>query len=98
MFSKKVEEGNVAYKFDIHTAFNTMSCKFLLLVLTPFDFHPSFVDWISTILLSTMFFIRINDSLVDFFPCSRGVRQGDPLTLYFLVLQRKFLVEVSLSL
>ena len=43
MLSKKVRGGNVAYKVDIHKAFDTLSWKFLLLVLTRFGFHPSFV-------------------------------------------------------
>jgi len=80
MLSKKVRGGNVAYKVDIHKAFNTLSWKFLLLVLTCFGFHPSFVGWISTILRYAMLSIRINGNLVGFFPCSRGVRQGDPLS------------------
>ena len=67
MLSKKVRGGNVTYKFDIHKAFDTLSWKFLLLVLTRFGFHPSFVDWISTILHSTMLSIKINGNLVDFF-------------------------------
>ena len=50
MLSKKVRGDNVAYKVDIHKAFNTLSWKFLLLVLTCFGFQPSFVSWISTIL------------------------------------------------
>jgi len=69
MLSKTVREGNVVYKVDIHKAFYTLSWKFLLLVLTCFGFHPSFVGWISTILHSAMLSIRINGSLVDFFPC-----------------------------
>jgi len=44
----------VAYKVDIHKAFDTLSRKFLLLVLTRFGFHPSFVGWISTIVQSAM--------------------------------------------
>ena len=44
MLSKKVWGGNVAYKVDIHKAFDTLSWKFLLLVLTRFGFYPSFVD------------------------------------------------------
>jgi len=80
MLSKKVQEGNVSYKVDIHKSFDTLSWKFLLLVLTRFGFHPSFVGWISTILRFIMLSIRINGSLVGLFPCSRGVRQGDPLS------------------
>jgi len=67
MLSRKVRGGNVAYKVYIHKAFDTMSLNFLLLVLTCFGFHPSFVGWISTILRSVMLSIRINGSLVDFF-------------------------------
>jgi len=80
MLSKKVRGGNATYKVDIHKAFDTINWKFLLLVLTRFGFDSSFVGWISTILRSTILSIRINDSLVGFFPCSRGVRQGDPLS------------------
>jgi len=54
LLSKKVHGGNVTYKVDIHKAFDTLSWKFLLLVLSRFGFHPSFVGWISTILHSAM--------------------------------------------
>jgi len=43
MLSKKVRGGNVAYKVDIYKAFDTLSWKFLLLVLTRFGFQPSVV-------------------------------------------------------
>ena len=69
----------MAYNVDIHKVFDTLSWKFLLLVLTRFAFHPLFVGWISTILRPAMLFIRINVSFVGFFLCSRGVIQGDPL-------------------
>jgi len=67
ILSKKVRGGNVAYKVDIHKAFDTLSWKFLLLVSTHFGFHPSFVSWISTILRSAMLSIKINVSLMNFF-------------------------------
>ena len=70
----------MAYKVDIHKAFDILSWKILLLVLSHFGFHPSFVCWISIILHSVMLSIRINENLVGLFPCSRGVRQGDPLS------------------
>ena len=72
MLSKTVRGGNVAYKVDIHKVFDTLSWKFLLLVLKRFGFHPSFVGWISTILCSAMLSIRISGSLVGFFPAVEG--------------------------
>ena len=81
MFSKNVRGGNVAYKVDIYKALDTLSWKFVLLVLTRFGFHSSFVSLISTIFRSAMLSIRINDSMVSFFfPYSRGMREGDPLS------------------
>jgi len=71
MLSKKVKEGNVTYKVDIHKAFDTLNWNFL--VLKHFGFHHSFFSWISTILRSTMLFVK-------FFPCSRGVRHDDLLS------------------
>ena len=38
-----------------------------------------------------MFSIRINDSLVGFFPCSRGVKQGDPLSALLFCLTEEVL-------
>jgi len=50
MRSKRVRGGNVAYKIDMHKAFDTLTWKFLLLILRRFGFHSSFVSWIGTIL------------------------------------------------
>jgi len=58
MLSKKVRGGNVAYKVNIHKAFDTLSWKFLLLVLTHFGFYTLFFIWISTIFRSTMLLSR----------------------------------------
>ena len=88
----------MAYKVDIHKAFDTLSWKFLLLVLSRFGFHPSFVGWISTILRSAMLSIGINDCLVCFFPCSRGVRQDDHLSPLLFCLVEEVLSKGILKL
>jgi len=83
----------------IFTKSLTLSWKFLLLVLSCFDFHPSFVGWISTVLRSTMLSIKINGSLVGFFFLVVEVLDKVILCLlYVSISQRKFLVEVSQSL
>ena len=80
----------MAYKVDIHKAFDTLSWKFLLSVLSRFGFHPSFVGWISIILRSAMLSIRINGSLVGFFLVVEVLDKVILCLLYFFVLQRKF--------
>jgi len=87
----------VAYKVDILKAFDTLSWMFLLLVLTCFGF-PFLFSWISTILRLVMLSIRINGSLVFFFLVVEVSDKVILCLLYFYVLQRKFLVEVSISL
>ena len=88
----------MTYKVDIHKAFDTLSWKFLLLVLTSLVFHPLFVGWISTILCSAMLSIRINSSLVGFFLIVEVSDKVILCLLYFFLSLRKFLIEVSLSL
>ncbi|CAN6546588.1 unnamed protein product [Malus baccata var. baccata] len=80
VLDKKTRGGNMGVKVDIAKAFDTLDWSFLLRVLTNFGFSTCFIDWVSTILRSAKLSILINGSPHGFFPCSRGVRQGDPLS------------------
>jgi hypothetical protein len=51
-----------------------------LKVLKQFGFNSIFCNWIKVILSSAYLSISINGSLHGFFNCTRGVRQGDPLS------------------
>jgi len=51
-----------------------------VMVLSNIGFSPTFIDWILTILNSARLSILVNGKAVGFFSCSRGVRQGDPLS------------------
>jgi hypothetical protein len=77
---KKAYGGNIALKIDIKKAFDTVSWRFLIHVLRCFRFNQIFCDWILTILHSARISININGKAMGFFACSRGVRQGDPLS------------------
>lgn len=80
LLDKRCFGGNVALKIDIEKAFDTMDWGFLLEVLSSFGFDPVFCNWIKIILHSTKLSISVNGHSVGFFPCKRGVRQGDPFS------------------
>ncbi|KAM1078104.1 hypothetical protein ACFX19_025815 [Malus domestica] len=80
LLDRRCRGGNIAIKFDIRKAFDTLDWGFLLRVLDAFGFSAGFVDWICSILTSAHLSVFINGSVEGFFPCSRGVRQGDPLS------------------
>jgi len=71
---------NIALKFDIAKAFDTMDWNFLLAVLRGFGFDEMFVTWIFLILKSARLSVLVNGKAVGFLSCTRGVRQGDPLS------------------
>jgi hypothetical protein len=72
--------GNLALKIDITKAFDTLDWSFLIKVLTAFGFNEKFCHWIKVILHSAFLSISINGRSHGYFTCSRGVRQGDPLS------------------
>jgi hypothetical protein len=72
--------GNVALKIDITKAFDTLDWNFILKVLKTFGFNVTFCNWIKVILQSAHLSISINGKSHGFFTCSRGFRQGDPLS------------------
>ena len=67
-------------QIDIRKAFNTMRWDFLIKVMKNFGFSDTFCSWIDNILNSPRISILVNGQPVGFFGCSRGVRQGDPLS------------------
>ncbi|KAM5548588.1 hypothetical protein ABKV19_000149, partial [Rosa sericea] len=80
LLDHKCKFGNIAIKFDIAKAFDTVDWSFLLRVLRAFGFDGTFVHWIHCVLQSAHLSILVNGQSCGFFTCSRGVRQGDPLS------------------
>ncbi|XP_058784766.1 uncharacterized protein LOC131659617 [Vicia villosa] len=72
--------GNIALKINVANGFDTLEWPFLLKVLKAYGFCQKFCHWIEAILGSATLSISVNGSLHGYFKCSRGVRQGDPLS------------------
>lgn len=62
--------------------------RFLLL---KFGFHPRFVELIMNNLDGSRFFVVFYGSYTGFFKSSRGLKLGDPLSLYLFILLVKVL-------
>ncbi|PRQ24992.1 putative RNA-directed DNA polymerase [Rosa chinensis] len=80
LLDRESKWGNLAIKLDISKAFDTLDWAFLLRVLQAFGFAPTFISWIHRVLQSAWLSVQINGNSCGFFQCSRGVRQGDPLS------------------
>ncbi|KAI9198490.1 hypothetical protein LWI28_016785 [Acer negundo] len=88
---KKCYRGNLAMKIDICKDFDTLDWCFLCRVLQAFGFSSVFVDWINNILRSSRLSVLFNGVPEGYFCCSRGVRQGDPLSSLLVCIVEDFL-------
>jgi hypothetical protein len=80
LLHNKAFGGNLALKIDITKAFDTLEWSFVLKVLKCFGFNDVFCHWIHIILQSAFLSVSINGNSHGYFNCTRGVRQGDPLS------------------
>jgi hypothetical protein len=80
LLHNKAFGGNLALKIDITKAFDTLDWSFLIKVLRSFGFCEKFCNWIEVVLKSATLSISINGMMHGYFHCTRGVRQGDPLS------------------
>ena len=73
-------------KLDIEKAYDSISWEFLYQVLGRMGFGSRWLTWIKWCISTASFSILINGSPACFFPSSRGLRQGDPLSPYLFVI------------
>ncbi|GJT49871.1 sodium/hydrogen exchanger 6 [Tanacetum coccineum] len=75
-----------AFKVDIQKAYDTVDWAFLKSILIGFGFHYKMVDWIMTCVSTTSYSVCVKGDLHGWFRGKRGLRQGDPLSLYLFTL------------
>uniref|UniRef100_A0A2N9FZM9 Reverse transcriptase domain-containing protein n=1 Tax=Fagus sylvatica TaxID=28930 RepID=A0A2N9FZM9_FAGSY len=76
----------VLCKLDLEKAYDHVNWEFLLYLLRRCGFSEKWRRWIYFCISSVRFSILVNGSLCGFFPSTRGLRQGDPLSLMLFVI------------
>nr|GEV62181.1 hypothetical protein [Tanacetum cinerariifolium] len=79
-----------AFKVDIQKAYDSVKWDFLASCLKACGFHVNMIGWIMSCVTFTSFTINVNGDHLGFLKGMRGLRQGDPLSLYLFTLVMKF--------
>ena len=79
----------VICKLDVEKAYDHVNWEALLSLLKRIGFGVKWCKWICTCISTVQFSVLINESLVDFFGISKGLKQGDPLSpmLFFIMME-----------
>ncbi|RVW81102.1 putative ribonuclease H protein [Vitis vinifera] len=77
--------GGILCKLDIEKAYDHVNWSFLFWLMEMMGFGAKWISWIQWCIGTVSFSVLINGTSSGFFKSSRGLRQGDPLSLYLFV-------------
>ena len=80
------KESGLVCKLDIKKAYDSINWDFLFQVMGRMGFGCRCLSWIKWCISTVSFLVLINGFPAGFFPSSRGLRQGNPLSPYLFVI------------
>jgi RNA-binding protein YlmH len=82
---KKSKKELVILKLDYEKAFDKIEHQAILDILRHKGFGDRWISWIGDILVSGTSSVLLNGIPEKVFHCKRGLRQGDPFPLFYLL-------------
>ncbi|GKB28741.1 RNA-directed DNA polymerase, eukaryota, reverse transcriptase zinc-binding domain protein [Tanacetum coccineum] len=96
-YNRKQGAKRCAMKIDIQKAYDTINWEFIKDCLILVGFHEVMVGWIMTCITSTSFSLCVNGEVCGYFKGGRGLRQGDPISLYIFTLVMEVLNMIMIK-
>ncbi|GAA0184438.1 hypothetical protein LIER_31726 [Lithospermum erythrorhizon] len=90
---KSVQGNRLPQDITSTVPFDKVSWSFLKSVLTKFGFSPAWITMIMQCIDNSWFSIMLNGELHSYFPSTKGVRQGDPLSPALFILAEEYLLR-----
>ena len=81
-------------KLDLENAYDKLEWSFIRKMLIRFNFLENLIELIMSCISSVSTSLLFNGGCMDSFWPSRGIRQGDPLSLYLFILYMEFLGQL----
>jgi len=82
----RIDDGSVALKLDISKAYDHIDWDYLKGVMSRMGFNSQWIKWMTMCVETIDYSVLVNSEVVGPIILGRGLRQGDPLSLYLFII------------